>query len=119
MELAKEFDDAMLSIYTRALKEANYKATRFFHMLNEHGGLETARILINAPEVSEGYTALWERGHLDLTVEALIHDNPRWHPLFTNQQLEKVRQRLVDYEYGPALGRASYPGRSQIRNPAN
>jgi hypothetical protein len=30
--------------------------------------------------VSEGCTALWERGRLDLTVEALIHDNPQWHP---------------------------------------
>lgn len=45
-------------------------------MLHEHGGLQTARILIHAATVSEGYTALWERG-LDLTVEALIHDNPQ------------------------------------------
>jgi hypothetical protein len=37
--------------------------------------------------VSEGYTALWERGRLDLTVEALIHDNPQWHPLFTPEEL--------------------------------
>ena len=25
------------------------------------------------------YTTLWEHGRLDLTVKALIHDNPKWH----------------------------------------
>ena len=38
-------------------------------MLHEHRGLETARILLHASSVSEGYVALWERKRLDLTVE--------------------------------------------------
>ena len=58
------FGNEMHRIYQRALSEAGYKATRFLHMLHEHGGLQTARILINASTVSEGYTALWERRRL-------------------------------------------------------
>ena len=61
--------------------------------------IETAQLLIHSPTVSEGYTALWERKRLDLTVEAMIHDNPKWHPLFTVDELEICKKRLTDYEY--------------------
>jgi len=75
--LVAEFDQEMFRIYERARSEANYNATRFLHMLYEHRGLEIARILLHSTNVSEGYTALWERGRLDLTVEAVIHvDGP-------------------------------------------
>ncbi len=99
--LISEFDQEMLSIYQRALSEARYRATRFLAMLHEHRGLETARLLIHSPTVSEGYTALWERKRLDLTVEAVIHDNPKWHPLFTEEELAICKKRLTDYEYFP------------------
>jgi hypothetical protein len=68
-------------------------------MLDEYRGLETARILLHSAGVSEGYTALWERGRLDLTVEAVIHDNPKWHPLFTPEELAICTKRLADYHY--------------------
>jgi hypothetical protein len=97
------FQFAMRDIYRRALHEANYKATRYHRMLDDHGELETAHILINSPRVSEGYTALWERGRLDLTVEALIWDNPEYHELFTKDELRIVQKRLIDYQYAPAI----------------
>ncbi|MGB6432162.1 MAG: hypothetical protein WBF06_16410 [Candidatus Acidiferrales bacterium] len=97
--LTSEFDEEMLRIYQRALSEANYKANRFLQMLTEHRGLETARILLHSPYVSEGYTALWQRHRLDLTVEAVIHDNPRWHPLFTPEELATCTKRLTEYKY--------------------
>jgi hypothetical protein len=97
--LTQKFDEAMFGIYQRALSEVNYKATRFLQMLHDHRGLETARILLHSPTVSEGYTALWERGRLDLTVEAVIHDNPTWHPLFTPEELAICTKRLTEYEY--------------------
>jgi len=100
--LQRRFDLEMWNIYRRAKFEAKYNATRFLHMLYEHGGLETARILINASSVSEGYTALWERGRLDLTVEALIYDNPEWQKLFNKEELDIIRKRLVEYHYSPA-----------------
>lgn len=97
--LRAAFDREMLSIYTRAHAEAKYNARRYLEMLEKHGGLETARILIHSTSVSQGYTALWERGRLDLTVEAVIHDNPDWHPLFTAEELAICRKRLKDYGY--------------------
>jgi len=100
-KLVAEFDEAMLGIYQRALAEANYPATRFLHMLHEHGGMDTARILIHAPTVSDGYTALYLRKRLDLTVEAVVHDNPRWHPLFAQDELDICAKRLIDYGYLP------------------
>jgi hypothetical protein len=97
--LVVQFDEAMLSIYERALREANYRATRFLTMLHEHRGLETARLLIHSPAVSEGYTALYLRKRLDLTVEAVIHDDPKWHPLFTQEELAICKKRLTDNDY--------------------
>lgn len=98
-ELDLAFDDAMHRIYHRALREARYKATIFLDMLFANRGVETARRLIHSTRVSTGYTALWERKRLDLTVEALIRDNARWHPLFTEEELAICRKRLQDYGY--------------------
>ena len=97
--LVAEFDQEMFRIYERARSEANYNATRFLHMLYEHRGLEIARILLHSTNVSEGYTALWERGRLDLTVEAVIHDNQKWHRLSTQEDLAICARRLREYRY--------------------
>ncbi len=102
-DLECRFDAAMMDIYCRAKTEARHTLTRFFQMLSEHRGLETARILLHAPAVSEGYTALWERGRLDLTVEALIHDQPEYQPLFTDEEREVARRRLEEYKYPPVI----------------
>jgi len=98
-ELVAEFDQEMHEIYRRALSEADYKASRFLDMLFAHGGVETARRLLHSPHISEGYTALWERKRLDLTVEAVIYGNEKWHPLFTSEEIAICRKRLVQYEY--------------------
>ena len=68
-------------------------------MVAEYGGPEAARRLINAHTVSDGYTALWERRRLDLTVEATVIETPLFHCLFTKDELETCRQRLSDYGY--------------------
>ena len=96
--LEREFDVAMEGVYQRAWIEVDYNAARFLEMLNDHRGLETARRLLNAPHVSDGYTALWERHRLDLTVEALILQD-KWHPLFSDHEREIARKRLADYGY--------------------
>ena len=98
-KLIEQFDEEMLNIYQRALSEAHYNASRFLQMLHEHRGLGTARLLLHSTTVSEGYTALWQRKRLDLTVEAVIHENPKWHPLFTQEELAICADRLVKYDY--------------------
>jgi hypothetical protein len=97
--LEDEFHDAMLAIYVTAKREAGYNATRFLGMLNDHGGVKTARLLLDAPTVSDGYTALWERQRLDLTVEAVILENERFHSLFSKEQLKTCQARLNQYGY--------------------
>ena len=94
------FDAAMMRIYVRARDEVGYNATRYLQMLHDHRGLETARILINAAQPSEGYTALWERSRLDLTVEALVSQT-QWQSLFDQEPelLQRARNRLAEYGY--------------------
>jgi hypothetical protein len=97
-ELETQFDEAMMDVYRRALSECGYNATRFLHMLYKHRGLETARILLRAAKVSEGYIALWERKRLDLTVEAVILA-PEWNALFSEDERQIARARLAEYGF--------------------
>ena len=97
-DIQLEFDVAMMDIYHRAKYEAGYNATRYLQMLQEYGGIETAKILLHTTHVSDGYTALWERERLDLTVEALILQK-KWHSLFSDQEREIAQKRLKQYNY--------------------
>lgn len=87
-------------IYKRAKAEAGYTATRFLQMLTTSSGLEVARTLLHSSGVSEGYTALYQRGRLDLTVEALVLE-PKWQPLFTPEELMIAQERLREFRYLP------------------
>ncbi len=93
------FDEAMFEIYRRAKSEAGYTASVFLNMLMKDGGLATAKFLINSRDVSTGYTSLYERGRLDLTVEATILGNEKWHSLFTADELQRAAKRLRSYGY--------------------
>lgn len=99
MDLERQFDRAMMEIYVCAKNEAGYTASAFHRMISERRGVATAKHLINDPTVSQGYTALWERRRLDLTVEAVVHENPSWHSLFSPEELEKAKKRLAAYAY--------------------
>lgn len=98
-ELEQEFGRLMMSIYTRAKKEANYNATHFLRMLGEKGPLETARYLLREPQVSSGFVALWERKRLDLTLEAQLLEHPEFWPLFEQRDLDTARRWLKDHGY--------------------
>lgn len=92
----------MLSLYKRSKGEAHYDARIFIGMVVERGGLKTARYLLNAPTVSDGYTALWQRGRLDLTVEAVILE-PVWRPLFSSEERRTAIRRLKEYGFAGTL----------------
>ena len=101
-EAESQFNEAMLNIYRRAKTEAGCNATRFLSMVVEHGGLKTARYLLHAATVSEGYTALWERKRLDLTVEAMILQ-PEWQALFSDVERRIAVNCLREYGYSSSL----------------
>ncbi|MFD6095266.1 DUF262 domain-containing protein [Nocardiopsis flavescens] len=93
-----DFGKAMLGLYERAKREADYTASAFLGMLSELGPLGTARKLLHAPAVSDGFANLWDRGRLDLTVEALVL-RPEFAPLFTEEELGRARGRLEQFGY--------------------
>ncbi len=62
----------MSEVYRRAKDEAGYNATIFLRMLSERGAIATAHALIKTEQPSDGFTRLWERHRLDLTVEAHV-----------------------------------------------
>jgi hypothetical protein len=98
-DLSKQFDAAMFDIYRRAKSEAGYNASIFLQMLYDRGGLATAKYLINSIKPSDGYTNLHQLGRLDLTVEAVVVENDKWHRLFTEDELAKANRRLKEYHY--------------------
>lgn len=93
-----DFDRAMRKLYDDALRQAGYKATYFASMVAEHGSISTAKRLLASPVISDGFVALWERGRLDLTVEALVN-RPEFGWLFTEDEVETARQRLEQFDY--------------------
>ena len=93
-----EFHRAMVDVFTRAKVEVDYLATRYLQMVAKLGGVNAAKKLINSDKPSEGYTALWERKRLDITVEALVQ-NPKWAHLFDPMEIDRAKQRLKEYGY--------------------
>lgn len=95
-DIETEFAKRMRDIYEIGRSEANYTASYFLSMLADIGPLATAHKLINAPAVSDGFTALWERGRLDLTVETLVLER-QFAELFTDDELAIARRRLEQF----------------------
>ncbi len=99
--LQQRFTEAMVEIYKGALGECDYRATRFLEAVRSKGGQRTAQDLLHSEGWQDGFTALYLCGCLHLTMEALIVENPEWHPLFTQDELQIARKRLTDCGYEP------------------
>ena len=88
----------MVDIYRRVVKDTGYRPTYFLQMVIETSGHEAAMHLVHASQPSDGYTELYKRKRLDLTVEALVLQ-PQWVSLFTEHDRATARKRLKDYEF--------------------
>lgn len=95
---AERFHQAMIDVYDRAKREAGYNASRFLSMVTDVGGLETANRLLQSPDPSDGFVALWSKGRLDLSVEAQAL-RPEFQELFSPEALDRARQRLAAVGY--------------------
>lgn len=95
--IESEFHERMLDIYHAAAK-LGYRPTYFLRMVQERGGVEAARHLLDGSTPHEGFARLWELGRLDLSVEALACED-RFRPLFSEAQCECARGRLADFGY--------------------
>lgn len=101
----QEFEAALIELYRRWVREVNYRAQRFLAMVRRRGPVEAARAVINASEPPRGFTRLRQAGRLDLTVEALVVENRRFHHLLTPQEVERAKTRLIDAGHQPKTQR--------------
>ena len=92
-KLKQEFTQAMYEVADMVCEGINHNPTKFRQMLDEQGGQKTAKTLINN-KISSTYGKLAEKEKLDLTLEAQILDNKKWHPLFDENELKKCERRL-------------------------
>lgn len=97
-DLKHKFNAEMFHIYEKAKTECKYNATRFLKMLNEHGGIQTAKTLIHSKNITLGLSKLWELKRLDLTVEALIVEND-WGDIFSKEEIEIAKEQLERFNY--------------------
>ncbi len=98
----------MRAIYADGIKDCGYHATYFIQMVSEHGGLQTARILLQKEGISDGLTTLYLCGRLDLTMEARMFQRDeqgqrKWQTLFSDDEFDITRVRLVRLAYPAAL----------------
>ena len=96
-DIEYRFHQAMLYIYDEC-DAFGYRPTRFLRMVNEHGGLETARRLLHSDRLSDGFERLWEEQRLDLSVEAVVSREP-WRGLFSELELAIASRRLEEMGY--------------------
>jgi len=93
-DLEARFEEEMIEkVYRAAGRETGYWAGYFLRSVKQHGGLSTARRLLEQPHVSKGLLKLAELNRLDLAVEALVLE-PTYRVLFTDEELAIASKRL-------------------------
>lgn len=96
--LEPAFHEEMAGIYEMAKVECHYNATRFLQLVNERGGLHTAKILLHSGGFSDELTRLWQEGRLDISMEALVLKHP-WRSMFTAEEIAVADTRLRELGY--------------------
>lgn len=95
------FHQKMVEVYERAKTECHYNAVRFHQMVQQDGGLATAKKLLASKQHPEGLTRLWELKRLDISMEATLIQEP-WCTLFSPEELEVAKKRLKELGYTKA-----------------
>ena len=95
--MEEQFHEEMIRIYDEAA-EIGYRPTYFLRMVRERGGLDAAKQLLQGNELSSGLVRLWELGRLDISMEALVQEEP-WSALFTHEELAEAHQHLEQLDY--------------------
>jgi len=93
MSAPARFEQRLREIASKAIHECDYRPNYFLQMLDELGGVATAKALLAKPMPSEGFSALFEKNRLDLTVEHVVLED-EWDGLFTAQERRKAARWL-------------------------
>jgi len=97
-ELENAFHQKMVEVYEKAKTECHYNAARFHQMVQQNGGLATAKQLLASSHYPEGLTRLWELKRLDISMEATVLEEP-WCGLFNSNELAVAKERLKELGY--------------------
>lgn len=96
-ELERKFETELIDKMQRAKKECKYNPTRFNQMIAQHGGVETARRLIQngiaTGRISDGFGTLCMCGRLDLTMEHSACKS-EYRSLFTSEEIDYCKGLL-------------------------
>lgn len=98
-EQEKALDRALRDLVMRSISDFDYTPNDFIRMLGRIGAVATARTLL-AGDPSRGFNALWERGGLSVTLEALVIQEPwRSSILFDDDEITRAERRLKAVHY--------------------
>lgn len=86
------FHAEMLAIYEQA-KALGYNAAYFRRMVQDMGGPDAARKLLEPGKIHDGFLKLLELDALEISVEALAL-KPEWQGLFAPSQRREAARRL-------------------------
>jgi hypothetical protein len=92
-----DFQNALQAAINES-RRIGYPPTGLMGMITSSGAFEAVRTLLAKRVPSEGFTVLWEKGRLDLSVEAIVL-TPEWRTYFSPQELDTARRRLADVGY--------------------
>jgi 5-methylcytosine-specific restriction enzyme A len=91
--------------FTQFLRDAakesrriGYPPNDFIKMLNADGGFETAKRLFSKAQHSSGFFELYNLGHTELTVEALVLEH-EWKKYFDQELLDLAAKKLKEVGY--------------------
>ena len=88
------FEEELRNACKTAQKELGINFTRYMKMLNIHGGIGTAKILLKEnSDVSSGYIILAEAKKLEYSLEHIILQD-RWKDLPLAKEREIAKKRL-------------------------
>ena len=94
-KLALKFEEELRDKMYIAKKECRYNATYFIQMMNENGGVNTAKILIakaiQTGQLSDGFSRLFMEGRLDLSMEDSVCKE-EYRPLFSEEEIAYCRK---------------------------
>ncbi len=97
----RKLETGLQSEFLRAIRERidmGYYPVQFLNVLQNHGPVITAAHFVMAYQDPEGFETLIVSQRLDLTVEAIILQEP-YRLLFMPEVLERAEQKLRDIGY--------------------
>jgi len=98
MTLEMQFERDVYEGYELLKRECHYNATYFLQVLQEHGGVGTAKRLLASQEFQAGLIRLWEEGQLFNSLENAVCQR-KYRMLFTTEEIRTAKKRLKDLEF--------------------